>query len=214
LLPGLIDSHTHLLLDVTLPTEEESSRRYNSDFASGLLLAIAGMFAGERMLRGAQLAREDLESGFTTVRNLGHSGVDGDVVLRDAINAGRAPGPRILAAGRKLTTEGSYMRSLNPALGEEIVKQEFLQIRGTDSSRATVRSNLFYNVDVIKVTIGEDFATAEVAAIVEEARRQHLRVAAHAIDIASIQTAIDAGVDSIEHGNSATDEQLKARGFG
>jgi len=210
LLPGLIDSHTHLLLDVTLPTEEESSRRYNSDFASGLLLAIAGMSPGERVLRGAQLAREDLESGFTTVRNLGHSGVDGDVVLRDAINAGRVPGPRILAAGRKLTTEGSYMRNLNPALGEEIVKQEFLQIRGTDSARAAVRSNLFYNVDVIKVTIGEDFATAEVVAIVEEAHRQHLRVAAHAIDTASIQTAIDAGVDSIEHGNSATDEQLKA----
>src|ERR1700733_7044415 len=136
LLPGLIDSHTHLLLDVTLPTEEESSRRYNGEFASGLLLAITGMSPGERILRGAQLAREDLESGFTTVRNLGHSGVDGDVVLRDAINAGRVPGPRILAAGRKLTTEGSYIRNLNPALAEAIAQQEFLQIRGTDSARS------------------------------------------------------------------------------
>jgi imidazolonepropionase-like amidohydrolase len=215
LLPGLIDSHTHLLLDVTLPTVEENSRRYNSEFASGLLLAIAGMSPGERVLRGAQLAREDLESGFTTVRNLGHSGIDGDVVLRDAINAGRLTGPRILAAGRKLTTQGSYMRNLNPALAEAIVQQEFLQIRGTDSARSAVRANLFYNVDVIKITIGEDFTQAEVTAIVDEAHRQHLRVAVHAIDTASIQTAIDAGVDSIEHGNYATDEQLKSmRGKG
>ena len=53
----------------------------------------------KRVLLGAQLAREDLESGFTTVRNLGHSGIDGDTALRDAINAGRVPGPRILASG-------------------------------------------------------------------------------------------------------------------
>lgn len=101
LVPGLIDSHTHLLLDVTVPTEEESTRRYNSDFATALLLAIT-MSPGERVFRGAQLAREDLESGFTTVRNLGHSGIDGDAALRDAINAGRVPGPRLLASGRNL----------------------------------------------------------------------------------------------------------------
>jgi imidazolonepropionase-like amidohydrolase len=209
LLPGLIDSHTHLLLDVTLPTEEEASRRYNGEFATGLLLAIAGMSPAERVLRGAQLAREDLDSGFTTVRNLGHSGIDGDVVLRDAINAGRLTGPRILAAGRKLTTQGSYLRNLNPALAQPIVQQEFLQIRGTDSARSAVRANLFYNVDIIKITIAEDFTQEEVTAVVEEAHRQHVRVAVHAIDTASIQMAINAGVDSIEHGNYVTDEQLQ-----
>jgi imidazolonepropionase-like amidohydrolase len=102
------------------------------------------------------------------------------------------------------------MRNLNPALAEAIVQQEFLQVRGTDSAREAVRANLFYNVDVIKITIGEDFTQAEVTAIADEAHRQHLRVAVHAIDAASIQTAIDAGVDSIEHGNYATDEQLKS----
>jgi imidazolonepropionase-like amidohydrolase len=208
LLPGLIDSHTHLLLDVTLPTEEEGSRRYNGEFSTGVLLAIA-MSPAERVLRGAQLVREDLESGFTTVRNLGHSGIDGDAVLRDAINAGRVPGPRILASGRKLITQGSYIRNLNPSLAEPIVQQEFLRIGGTDSARQAVRTNLFYNVDLIKMTIDEDFTQAEAAAIVDEAHRQHLRVAVHAIDTASIQTAIDAGVDSIEHGNNATDEQLR-----
>lgn len=73
LLPGLIDSHTHLLLDVIAPPEAEISRRNNGEFAPGLLLAIVES-PSKRVLLGAQLAREDLESGFTTVRNLGHSG--------------------------------------------------------------------------------------------------------------------------------------------
>ena len=87
----------------------------------GLLLAIAAMSPSERVLRGAEAAREDLESGFTTVRNLGHSGVDGDVALRNAIDAGRVPGPRILACGRKLSGTGSYMENLNPALFDTIL---------------------------------------------------------------------------------------------
>jgi imidazolonepropionase-like amidohydrolase len=208
LIPGLIDSHTHLLLDVTLPTEAESARRYNGEFSTGLLLAIA-MSPGERVLRGAQLAREELESGFTTVRNLGHSGIDGDAVLRDAINAGRVAGPRILASGRKLISRGGYVRNLNPALAEGIVNQEFLEVSGADSARQAVRTNLFYNVDLIKVTIDDDFTQAEANAIVDEAHRQQLRVAVHATGIASIQMAIDAGADSIEHGNYATDGQLR-----
>jgi imidazolonepropionase-like amidohydrolase len=208
LLPGLIDGHTHLLLDVTLPTEEEGSRRYNGEFATGLLLAIA-MSPAERVLRGAQLAREDLESGFTTARNVGHSGIDGDVVLRDAINAGRVPGPRILASGRKLISQGEYMRNLNPSLADSIVQQEFLQVGSTDAARQAVRTNLFYNVDLIKITIGDDFTQAEATAVIDEAHHQQLRVAVHATSTASIQMAIDAGADSIEHGNNATDEQLK-----
>src|SRR5579864_9367811 len=106
LLPGLIDSHTHLLLDVIVPAEAEANRRVNGDFATGLLLAIVEA-PSKRVLMGAQLAREDLESGFTTVRNLGHSGIDGDTELRDAINAGRVIGPRILASGRKIITRSS-----------------------------------------------------------------------------------------------------------
>src|SRR5262245_7570188 len=112
MLPGLIDSHAHLLLDVIVPPEAEIKRTFNGEFEPGLLLAIAAMPPSERVLRGAQMAREDLESGFTTVRNLGHSGIDGDVALRNAINAGRVPGPRILASGRKLMSVG-YLQSLN-----------------------------------------------------------------------------------------------------
>jgi imidazolonepropionase-like amidohydrolase len=209
LLPGLIDSHTHLLLNVIVPPEAESARHFNGDFAPGLLLAIVEP-PSERVLRGAGLAREDLESGFTTVRNLGHSGIDGDVVLRDAINAGNVPGPRILAAGRKLTAPGAYVQTLNPALAHAIVQQEFQQIASVDQARQAVRENIFYNVDVIKVTIGDDISVAEMTAIVEEAHRQHLKVAVHAASAGSIQTAIDGDADSIEHGNDVTDEQLKS----
>jgi imidazolonepropionase-like amidohydrolase len=161
------------------------------------------------VLLGAQMAREDLESGITTVRNLGHSGIDGDVALRDAINAGRLVGPRILASGRKLITRGSYLQSLNPALSDAILNQEFLMIDGADRAREAVRRNEFQNVDVIKVTADENLTVPELAAAIEEAHRAHLKVAVHAVDSTSIQTAIDAGADSIEHGNEATDVQLK-----
>jgi imidazolonepropionase-like amidohydrolase len=208
LLPGLIDSHTHLLLDVIVPPEAEVQRHSNGEFAPGLLLAIVES-PSKRALMGAQLAREDLESGITTVRNLGHSGIDGDTELRDAINAGHISGPRILASGRKLISRGEYLQNLNPALADAILKQEFLLVEGVDQARQAVRQNVLQNVDVIKVSVGENISVAELAAVVEEAHRQHIKVAVHAIDTASIQTAIDAGADSIEHGNQVTDEQLK-----
>ncbi len=208
LLPGLIDSHTHLLVDPVVPAEAERSRRYNGDFVPGLLLAIVES-PSKRVLMGAQLAREDLESGITTVRNLGHSGIDGDTELRDAIKAGRVPGPRILASGRKLITRGDYIQSLNPVLADAILQQEFLLIDGADRAREAVRLNEFQNVDVIKVTADENLTVPELAAVVEEAHRAHLKVAVHAVEKTSIQTAIDAGADSIEHGNEITDEQLK-----
>ena len=208
LLPGLIDSHTHLLIDPIAPAEVERARHYNGAFAPDLLLAIVES-PSKRVLLGEQMAREDLESGITTVRNLGHSGIDGDTELRDAINADRTAGPRILASARKLITRSSYLQSLNPDLAEAILQQEFLLIDGADRARQAVRENEFQNVDVIKVTADENLTVPELAAVVEEAHRAHLKVAVHAVDKTSIQTAIDAGADSIEHGNEVTDEQLK-----
>jgi imidazolonepropionase-like amidohydrolase len=208
LLPGLIDSHTHLLIDPIAPAEVERARHYNGGFFPGLLFAIVES-PSKRVLMGAQLAREDLQSGITTVRNLGHSGIDGDTELRDAINAGRVPGPRILASGRKLITRSSYVQNLSPALADAILDQEFLLIDGADKARQAVRRNEFQNVDLIKVTADENLTVPELTAVTEEAHRAHLKVAVHATDKVSIQTAIDAGADSIEHGNEATDAQLK-----
>jgi len=211
LLPGLIDSHSHLLMDdIVLPAEAERRRRYNGDYVPAQILAIVES-PSKRVLVGAQMAREDLESGITTVRNLGHSGIDGDVALRDAINAKRLVGPRILASGRKLAQQekNGYVQSLNPALAKAVLQQEFLEFTGVDGARQAVKDNLFYNVDVIKVTVEDDTSVEEMKAVVEEAHRQQVKVAAHAATQGSIQTAIDGGVDSIEHGNEVTEEQLK-----
>src|SRR6266480_2364129 len=208
LLPGLIDSHTHLFLDIIVPPELEQQRHSNGLFAPGMLFVVIES-PSKRVLMGAQSAREDLESGFTTVRNLGHSGIDGDTELRDGINGGRVPGPRILASGRKLITRGSYVQNLNPALAGAILQQEFFLIDGADQARQAVRRNAFQNVDVIKVTADENLTVAELTAVIEEAHREHLKVAVHAPDKVSIQTAIDARADSVEHGNEVTDAQLK-----
>src|SRR5579864_9312708 len=176
LLPGLIDSHTHLLLSVVVPPEEEIKRRQNGIFEPADLLAIVES-PTKRAFVGAQNAREDLESGITTVRNLGHSGIDGDTELRDAINAGRVPGPRILASGRKLIAEGDYIQNLNPALSKAILEQEFLLIKSLDQAAQAVRENALQNVDVIKVTEDENISVPELAAAVEEAHRNHLKIA-------------------------------------
>ncbi len=210
MLPGLIDAHTHLLLDVVVPPVAESGRRYNGDFAPDLLLAIVES-PNKRVLLGAQMAREDLESGFTTVRNLGHSGIDGDTTLRDAITAGRIPGPRILASGRKIISLGDYLQGLNPVLADAILRQEFLLVSNLEEGRRAVDENLFYDIDIVKVTLDDDGVGINgpiMSAITEEAHRAHKKVAAHATSQVAIQIAIDAGVDSIEHGNDVTDAQL------
>jgi len=114
-----------------------------------------------------------------------------------------------LASGRKLIALGMYVQNLNPALADAIVQQEFLLIAGVDRAREAVRQNEFQNVDVIKVSADENLTVPELTSVIEEAHRQHLKVAVHAVDKTSIQTAIEAGGDSIEHGNDVTDEQLK-----
>lgn len=201
-LPGLIDCHAHLL-DAMPPVEPSQS----------ILITVAGMSPSKRELLGARMAREDLEGGFTTVRVVGHSGVDGDAALRDAINQGWVQGPRIQAACRKLTPPGGQAIQLNPVVAEKITDQEFLQVGSPGEARKQVREDRLYGADLIKVVADADgrfVTTDEMKAIVEEAHRSHMKVAVHATTVTGIQTAIDAGVDSIEHGDDATDEQLKA----
>jgi imidazolonepropionase-like amidohydrolase len=201
LLPGLIDCHAHLLTSGTTLSPQET-----------ILNAAAGMSPTARVLLGAHNARDDLEAGFTTVRVVGHSGIDGDVSLREAINVGWLAGPRIQAAARKLAPPGGQALQLNPAVADQIVDQEFLQVGSADEARKAVRENLLYGADLIKVVAdaGNRFITPdEMKAIVEEAHRAKVKVAVHATTVTGIQAAIDAGVDSIEHGDDVTDEQLK-----
>ncbi len=198
-LPGLIDCHAHLL-DAVGPEE------------NSLLQEVAGMSPAHRVLLGARMAREDLLAGFTTVRVIGHSGMDGDAALRDAINQGWVPGPRILASCRKLTPPGGQALTLNPAVAEAILEQEFLQIGSPDDAHKAVRQNIAYGADFIKVVAdpgGRFITPEEMKAIVDEAHRSNMKVAVHATTTTGIQTAVDAHVDAVEHGDEITDDQLK-----
>src|SRR5581483_2278670 len=202
LMPGLVDAHVHLLDEMPLINP-----------GSAIVLAVTQMSPAKRALLGARMGREDLEAGFTTVRVVGHSGIDGDMSLRDAINAGWVEGPRIIATGRKITPIGGQAVQLQPAISDDILQQEFLHISGPDEARRAVRENLYRGADWIKAVVNARNRTLtvdELKAIVDEAHRNKMRVAVHASTAPAIQTAIGAGVDSIEHGDGATDEELRA----
>ena len=202
-LPGLIDCHAHLL----------SSMKGYLQPGDNIVLAITQVRPTQRVLMGARNAREALEAGITSARIVGHSGVDGDASLRDAINAGWLAGPRLAAATRKITPPGGQAVSVQAAVSDEVLKQEFLPISGADEARRAVRQALYDGADFIKVVMdaGQRYVDPdEMRAIVEEAHRGKVKVAAHATTVTGIQAAIDAGVDSIEHGDEGTEEQFRA----
>lgn len=206
-LPGLIDCHSHLL----------TSMDPQMSGGQAITAAVALMSPEFRTLLGARNAKEYLEAGVTAVRVVGHSGIGGDIALRDGIRSGLVPGPRMQAAGRKITPPGGQAMYLQPALAKPILEQEFVTVSGPEEARKAVRENLAMGANVIKIVIDAGagpfwkfryMAPEDARAIAEDAHRLGLRVAAHATDKVSIQTAIDAGVDSIEHAFLATNEQL------
>ena len=121
-LPGLIDAHTHLL------------QNYQPELGgddNNMLVTVATMSTARRVLLGAAMGREDLEAGITTVRDLGNSGVNGDVALRDAINKGEVVGPRIVASTRALSAAGGQFGHLTPE-AQALVAQEYVAISGVE----------------------------------------------------------------------------------
>jgi imidazolonepropionase-like amidohydrolase len=203
LLPGIIDCHAHLL----------ANPRPGIGLNMNMLRMVAGQTASERAYVGAQNARETLEAGITSVRNVGHSGYDGDAALRNAIDAGRVPGPRMQAATRKITPPGGQAFALRPEVAKEIIDLEFLPVNGPDEARRAVREALFAGADVIKVVMDADtrvLGVDEVRTVVEEAHRSKVKVAAHATTLGGIQAAVYAGVDSVEHADEASDELFRA----
>jgi imidazolonepropionase-like amidohydrolase len=204
LLPGLIDSHSHLLCSM--------EGRWYPD-GEAVVMTITRVGQAKRALIGAANARDMLEAGFTAVRNVGHSGVNGDAALRDAINEGLIPGPRVQAACRKLTPVGGQVVELRSENAAAIIAEEFLTVGGVEEARRAVRQALADGADVIKVVVDDNnriLNSDEMRAIVEEARRVKIKVAAHATTRTGVQAAIDGGVDSIEHAEEATEDQFKA----
>ena len=199
ILPGLIDAHTHLTYDPKFGYEE------------------LGVSIARETLIGAKNARRTLEAGFTTVRNVGADGYS-DVALRDAINAGDVPGPRMLVSGPALGITGGHCdNNLLPyeyhAVGDGVAD-------GIAAVQHKVRENIKYGSDLIKICAtggvlsrGDDpqasqYTLEEMKAIVADAHRLGRKVAAHAHGAQGILWASEAGVDSIEHGSYIDDAAI------
>jgi imidazolonepropionase-like amidohydrolase len=199
-LPGLIDAHTHITFNV------------NDVGYEGL-----GISVPREALIGAKNARITLEAGFTTVRNVGARGYS-DVALRDAINAGDVPGPRMLVSGPALSITGGHCD--NNLLPYEYHRESDGVADGVEAVQHKTREIIKYGADVIKICAtggvmskGDDpnasqFTLEEMKAIVGEAHRLGRKVAAHAHGAEGVRWASEAGVDSIEHGHLMDDAAI------
>lgn len=201
-LPGLIDAHTHLTADLQ-----------DVGYA-GLSVSVP-----REALIGAKNARLTLQAGFTTVRNVGADAFT-DVALRDAINDGDVPGPRMLVSGPPLGITGGHCD--NTLLAPEFHSTADGVADGIAAVQHKVRENIKYGVDLIKIcatggvlSLGDDpqasqYTLEEMKAIVADAHRLGRKVAAHAHGAQGILWATEAGVDSIEHGSYIDDAGIAA----
>jgi imidazolonepropionase-like amidohydrolase len=207
-LPGLIDSHTHILLQ---PEDERGPP------------PVITKSQAFRTVQGVAAAKKELEAGFTTLRDVDSEGAGfADVAIRDAINRGIVPGPRLLVSTLAITITGGHMNNagLNPDIS---IPEPATLADSREAMVAEVRHQVKYGADWIKLyatgTLRHvDAATLEplgqvslddVKAIVAEAKRWHRDVAAHAYGGEGAKNAIRGGVRSVEHGMMLDDEALK-----
>jgi len=201
--PGWIDCHVHL-------DQQNSPTSYN-DWTT--------MNPGDYALRSAFYAKITLLAGFTSVRNLGDN-KNSTLALRKAINAGWVEGPRVYTAGKSIATTGGHADPTNGRSFELMGDPGVLDgvINGPDEARKAVREHYKEGVDVIKITAtggvlslatngqNPQFTVEELAALIGTAHEYGLKVAAHAHGTEGMKRAIEAGIDSIEHGTYMTDE--------
>jgi imidazolonepropionase-like amidohydrolase len=208
-LPGLIDTHTHVLLqgDITAADYDEQLLKESIAY---------------RTIRATVSARKALEYGFTTIRDLETEGAGyADVDLRNAIARNIIPGPRMKVATRAMDVTGAY-----PLLGyrwDIDVPHGVQVVDGAEGGRKAVREQISHGADWIKVYVDRSyyveqnnvlndvptFTLDELRAIVDEAHRQRRPVAAHAIALQGVHNAVEAGVDSVEHGDYIAPDDMK-----
>ena len=203
LLPGFIDSHVHII-----------GRTLGDPLND---LAAVKDYQGYAAILGVENARKTLMAGFTSIRVLGSADFD-DLALRQAIDDGRAVGPRIQAAGHSLGITGGHCdeNGWRPGMLTQTLQQGIAD--GPDEVRAAVRYQVKYGADVIKtcatggvLSEGDAVGTTqytfeEMKAMVEEAEKLERKVAAHAHGTEGIKIATRAGVASIEHGSFLDEE--------
>jgi imidazolonepropionase-like amidohydrolase len=209
-LPGLIDTHTHVLLqgDITSEDYDVQLLKWSTPY---------------RTILGTVSARRALEYGFTTIRDLETEGAGyADVDIKKAINNGVIPGPRMQIAGRAMDVTGAY-----PVLGyswELKFPKGVQEVDGADGGRKAVREQISNGVDWVKVYSDRSyyvqpggvlddvptFTLDELKAIVDETHRERRKIASHAAGLHGVHNSVEAGVDSIEHGMYISDADLLA----
>ena len=207
-LPGLIDAHTHILLQGDVTEEDYDVQLLKQSIPYRAILA-------------ARNARIALEHGFTALRDLETEGaMYADVDVKTAINRGEVPGPRLFVSTRAMAPTGMY-----PLLGfswELELPHGVQPVDGVEGARLAVREQLSHGADWIKYYSDHgyhyeadgvlhsvvNFTDEEAHAIVDETHRLGHRVAAHAIGSDGIAAALRAGVDSVEHGDGLTDAEI------
>jgi imidazolonepropionase-like amidohydrolase len=212
-LPGLIDAHTHIAL-------------HPGDYDDQVLRETPEL----RAIHATVSARVTLESGITTVRDLGNEGAGfADIAVRDAVAKGLVPGPRILAAIQPVTATGAYgLVGYSPYAKLPAISYE---ADGAAAVRRQVRTLVREGADVIKIYMesyekrqaesdvlsgARTYSDEELAALVDEAHASGVKVAAHTYADESARRAVEAGVDSIEHGlylTEATFREMAERGI-
>ncbi|MEZ4585534.1 MAG: amidohydrolase family protein [Gemmatimonadales bacterium] len=201
-LPGLIDAHTHLLY-LESPKGSLTMEGVRSLVTEGLPL---------RALHGAARARTFLAAGITTVRDLGNSGLFGDVALGTAIDDGSVDGPRLIPSGPGLSPVGGQFPGLKPGY-EHLAADEYRIIKSPADAAEAVRENVTFGARVIKIFSNNtpnpgNLTLEEIEAIVASAKLHGVRVAAHATNDAAVWRAAKAGVNSIEHAYQVADSTL------
>jgi imidazolonepropionase-like amidohydrolase len=206
-LPGLIDTHTHLMMEMGPKSSLERTRLNGSDYA----------------FRSTVYARRTLMAGFTTVRNLGDSDGQDSVALRNAVNAGIVLGPRIYTAGTAIGSTGGHADPTN-GLAMEFAGDPGVSdgiINSVDDAAKAIRLHYKRGVDAIKImpsggvldegASGENpqLTLDEIRALVTTARDYGFTVAAHAHGKEAIRRAVLGGVDSIEHGTFLDEDTFR-----
>ncbi len=208
-LPGLIDSHTHIFLW----GEDPAKGGYDENILkAGIAL---------RAARATYAARRALEQGFTTIRDVETEGAGyGDIEIKQAIEEGTIPGPRIFGATRAISTTGGY--NLEGYAPELDMPKGAQLVDGPVEARKAARQQLEHGADWIKVYMTHrswvdkegklvsqpTLTVEELKAIVDETHGWQKKVACHAYNGIGLQRALDGGCDSIEHGLEITDEQI------
>jgi imidazolonepropionase-like amidohydrolase len=196
-LPGLFDAHTHMC-EMTLPDNRDL---FTTDMQTpGTYRAIVGVVN----------ARAMLESGFTTIRDVGNNGNYADTSLRKAIENGLIPGPTIINAGRIIAPFGGQYH-LQPER-RELGQPEYLFADTRDEMKKAIRENIHFGARVIKIVVDDQqyiYSVEDIRYIVAEAAAAGLKVAAHCLTEQGARNAAAGGVASIEHGFRMSDEALE-----